>query len=153
MLPHPVQKPHPPIWIGGHTEPALRRTAMLGDAWHPIGLRGPAGLAPGELAQKVDRIRTLAQDAGRAPAPTGVAFRGTLDLWSRGAKTPVETPRPLAGPPDKVLTDLRAYQAAGVDTVVFDFPKPDPTLMVTLMRRVAREVRPRLARRTAAPAR
>jgi probable F420-dependent oxidoreductase len=149
MLPHPVQKPHPPIWIGGHTEPALRRTATLGDVWHPIGLRGPAGLAPDELAQKMERIRTLARQAGRDPASIGVAFRGPLDLWPRRGKPPADPLRPLAGPPDKVVADLRAYQAAGVDTVVFDFPKPDPAAMVAFMRRVAREVRPRLARRVA----
>ena len=149
MLPHPAQKPHPPIWVGGHSEPALRRTAVLGDAWHPIGLRGPVGLAPDELAQKMARIRALARQAGRDPASIGVAFRGPLDLRPARAKVTAETLRPLAGPPHKVVADLRAYQAAGVDTMIFDFPKPDPTAMVTLMRRVAREIRPRLARRVA----
>jgi probable F420-dependent oxidoreductase len=153
MLPHPVQKPHPPIWIGGHTEPALRRTATLGDAWHPIGLRGPAGLAPAELAEKMARLRALAREAGRDPASIGVAFRGPLDLWPAQAKLPADAPGPLSGPPGKVVADLRAYQAAGVDTIIFDFPKPDPAAMITLMRRVAREVRPRLARRPTARAR
>jgi hypothetical protein len=37
--------------------------------------------------------------------------------------------------------------------VIFDFPKPDPADMITLMRRVAREVRPRLARRPVSRAR
>ena len=35
--PKPVQKPHPPIWVGGESGPALRRTARIGDAWYPIG--------------------------------------------------------------------------------------------------------------------
>ena len=35
--PKPVQKPHPPIWVGGESGPALRRTANLGDGWYPIG--------------------------------------------------------------------------------------------------------------------
>ena len=35
--PQPVQKPHPPIWVGGESGPALRRTARLGDGWYPIG--------------------------------------------------------------------------------------------------------------------
>jgi probable F420-dependent oxidoreductase len=146
MYPKPVQKPHPPIWVGGHTEPALRRTAVLGDAWHPIGLRGAAGLAPDELAEKVARLRALAAEAGRDPASIGVAFRAPLDLApARGAAAPGEA-RPLAGPPAKVLADLHAYRAAGVDTFVFDFPRQEPAAMLTLMRRVAREIRPRLGR-------
>ena len=36
LLPVPVQKPHPPLLIGGNSKRALRRTAELGDAWHPF---------------------------------------------------------------------------------------------------------------------
>ena len=37
MAPKPVQKPHPPLWVGGESPPALRRVAKLGDGWYPIG--------------------------------------------------------------------------------------------------------------------
>jgi probable F420-dependent oxidoreductase len=37
FMPKPTQKPHPPIVFGGHTEPALKRTARLGDGWYGIG--------------------------------------------------------------------------------------------------------------------
>ena len=36
MLPTPVQKPHPPLLVGGNSKRALRRTVELGDAWHPF---------------------------------------------------------------------------------------------------------------------
>jgi probable F420-dependent oxidoreductase len=36
LLPTPVQKPHPPLLIGGNSKRALRRTAEFGDAWHPF---------------------------------------------------------------------------------------------------------------------
>ena len=36
MLPAPVQRPHPPLLIGGNSKRALRRTVELGDAWHPF---------------------------------------------------------------------------------------------------------------------
>ena len=35
--PKPLQKPHPPIWIGGESPKALKRAAKLGDGWYPIG--------------------------------------------------------------------------------------------------------------------
>ena len=37
FLPKPVQQPHPPIWVGGESRPAIRRAAQQGDAWYPIG--------------------------------------------------------------------------------------------------------------------
>src|SRR6201988_4411474 len=37
LEPKPVQRPHPPIWVGGESGPSLRRAAPLGDAWYPIG--------------------------------------------------------------------------------------------------------------------
>ena len=50
--PRPVQQPHPPIWVGGHSRAALRRTVQVGAAWHPIN-RPPAELRAGmaELAR------------------------------------------------------------------------------------------------------
>lgn len=36
--PTSIQRPHPPIWVGGQTAPALRRAAKFADVWHPTGL-------------------------------------------------------------------------------------------------------------------
>jgi probable F420-dependent oxidoreductase len=36
MLPKPVQRPHPPLLVGGNSKRALRRVVELGDAWHPF---------------------------------------------------------------------------------------------------------------------
>src|SRR5439155_288392 len=48
-LPQPVKKPHPPIWVGGHSRAALRRAARHGDGWHPVGANPAATLAPPEF--------------------------------------------------------------------------------------------------------
>ena len=49
--PRPVQKPHPPIWIGGHSNPSMRRAARFGDAW------APNFITRAELPSKLDFIR------------------------------------------------------------------------------------------------
>jgi probable F420-dependent oxidoreductase len=36
MLPRPLQKPHPPIWVGGNSKRAIRRAVELGDGWMPM---------------------------------------------------------------------------------------------------------------------
>lgn len=41
--PKPIQRPHPPIWIGGSSMAALRRAARVGDGWAPAGSQGGKG--------------------------------------------------------------------------------------------------------------
>lgn len=144
FLPKPAQKPHPPLWIGGHTEPALRRVAELGDAWHPIGLRPPALLHPPEYARAVERIREHARAAGRDPGAIALTFRAPLQLW--GKRKPAGERATFKGTADEVIADIRGYQAVGIRHFVFDLPAPDLKAMVETMERFAEEVRPKVAR-------
>ena len=59
--PKPVQKPHPPILIGGAFPHAARRTIDYGDGWIPIAGRGH------DVAAEIDEFRALARAAGRDP--------------------------------------------------------------------------------------
>jgi len=145
FLPKPRQRPHPPLWIGGHTEAALRRVAELGDAWHPIGLRPPALLHPPEYAGAVARLHGYARAAGRDPGAIALTFRAPLQLWGRRAKSPGEGGL-FKGTADAVARDIQSYQAVGVRHFVFDLPGPDPKAMAETMERFAEEVRPKVAR-------
>jgi probable F420-dependent oxidoreductase len=152
MYPKPVQKPHPPLWIAGHTPVALRRAGEIGDGWHPIGLRPPAGLTPAEYAEKAQQVRAHAARAGRRSEAIRLTFRAPMEIWPtrrlpKGATAhTVLQGSPLRGPAEKVAGDIRAYRRAGVEVFVFDFTEQDPRAMVETMERFARDVQPRVTR-------
>ena len=122
FLPKPVQKPHPPIWVGGHTPRALRRTAELGDAWHPVGAIPAAPMEPEELSGYLTTIRRYAERAGRDPGKIEVALKAPLNDT---ALTPAGHHRRFSGTPDEVLQDVGIYSDLGVDHIIFDIRKPD----------------------------
>ncbi len=139
VRPHPAQQPHIPIWIGGHSEAALKRVVEVGDGWHPLGLRPPVALYPLEMAAKVRRLREMAAAAGRDPAAITIAFKAPVKFEEApGTRTP------LAGSPAQIVEDLRAYVAAGVQHFVLDFSVPTVPAMVDVLERFAAEVRSRV---------
>ncbi len=119
FLPKPVQKPHPPIWIGGESAPAVRRAAQLGNGWHPLGVNPQSPLAtPEQLRHAMQRLASRAARAGRDPAEIEIGFRvAGLNLAYSGPDA--ERPR-FAGNPEQVAEDIRAYRDIGVSSLVFD---------------------------------
>src|SRR5207244_8963441 len=76
FAPKPTQKPHPPIWVGGESGPALRRTARLGDAWYPIGTNNAHLLDSLPRYQAgVARLCQLTAAAGRDPDAVALTYR------------------------------------------------------------------------------
>ena len=59
FAPKPRQTPHPPIWFGGNTMPALKRAVELGTGWHAVWV------TPEEVAEKAAIIRGLCDNAGK----------------------------------------------------------------------------------------
>ncbi len=140
VRPHPVQRPHIPIWIGGHSDAALGRVVAVGDGWHPLGLRPPVELYPDELRIRVARLREMAAAAGRDPAGITISFKAPLRFDGAGSGSPA----PLAGPPAKIVDDLGAYVAAGVEHFVLDFSVTAVPEMLDVLERFAADIRPRV---------
>jgi probable F420-dependent oxidoreductase len=136
--PHPIQKPNPPIWIGGHTRPALRRVALYGDGWLPIGGRPPANLPPSELADSIASIRRQAAEAGRGANALRVCFDTTIDFAATDG-------RPFSGSSESIAGQLRGYVEAGADSLVVSFGRQPPAQYEQCLRRFAEEVRPALS--------
>lgn len=139
--PRPVQRPHPPIWVGGHTRPALRRTARLGDGWLPVGGVEPAPLGPAEFAGLVAELRRLTEAAGRDPAAVTIAFAPRLRHTA--APLPGGTERkPFSGSSEQIAEDVETYRRLGVSHLSFDFRAPTLSETLERMDRFAREVMP-----------
>ena len=136
--PKPVQKPHPPIWIGGHAGPAIRRAAKYGDGWLPIGLRPPAVLEPEELAGKIASLRTQTARAGRPEDAVEVIF-STNVMFDNNAGP---SRRLVSGRPEQIAADLRLYQDLGVKSFILDFPADSVDRLQESMEKFAREVMP-----------
>jgi probable F420-dependent oxidoreductase len=153
-LPKPSQKNGIPVWIGGHTDAAVRRAGALGDGWHPIGLRPPAVLLPDEYAAKADMVRSTARSAGRDPDGITLSLRVPMEVRPRGTKGPTNGERPLfQGTAEEVAGDIDRYAALGVTHFVFDHVSPTMAGALTNMKRFASSVRPHIARIARRPAR
>jgi len=73
--PKPVQKPHPPILVGGAFPQAARRAVRYGDGWAPIAGRGPDG----DVNQFLPRFHEMQLEAGRDPQSVPVTLFGITE--------------------------------------------------------------------------
>lgn len=139
--PRPVQRPHPPIWVGGHTRPALRRTARLGDGWLPVGGVATAPLGPAEFASLVAELRRLAEAEGRDPASITIAFAPRLNHTATPLPGGAER-KPFNGSSEQIVEDVETYRRLGVSHLSFDFRATTLSETLERMDRFAREVMP-----------
>ncbi len=106
--PKPVQKPHPPIHVGGGFPGGARRAIRYGDGWIPIAGRDP-------VAENLAKFRKLAQQAGRDPDSIEVSLFGL-------------------GPDEGAI---KAAREAGVSRVVFGLPSAGRDSVLPLLDRYA----------------
>jgi probable F420-dependent oxidoreductase len=134
--PRPVQKPHPPIWVGGESGPSLRRAARFGDAWYPIGSNNKHLLDTlPRLAAGIARLRKLTADAGRDPASVSVVYRvkrygdAVPPVASDGER------RLFSGSIEDIVADLRGLRDLGVTAIDVEVEGHDADETLTNMRR------------------
>jgi probable F420-dependent oxidoreductase len=141
FAPKPVQKPHPPIWVGGESGPALRRAARLGTAWYPIGTNPahPLDSLP-RYRTGLARLHKAAREAGRDPATIALSYR----VAGYGAALPAKAAdgerRLFSGTPSEIVADLRALRDLGVSHVDFSFGGTTADEMLGAMKRFRDEI-------------
>ena len=140
-LPQPIQKPHPPIWVGGHSRPALRRVARLGDGWHPVGANPAVPLGPEELRASLDDLRRLTEAEGRDPSKLTISFKAPVYDAGRPV-APGALRRPFSGAPEQVAEDIALYSRLGVSELIFDFRSESVDESVERMEHFAETIKP-----------
>ncbi len=134
--PKPVQ-PAIPLWVGGSSPGAVKRTALRGDGWHPTGLP-PEGYALGK-----QEITELAAAAGRDPDMMTWSIRVEVEVHGRPSSDRAATRTTMPGDdPAMMRASIKAYQDAGVEHVVLALNSGDVPAIKRLMETIANEVLP-----------
>src|SRR4051794_22099730 len=114
FLPKPVQRPHPPLWIGGRSDAAVRRAARDGDAWHP------SHLTVDELRRQIPELRAACERAGRSPDEVAVTTRRRLVL--DGSQTDADADRVLRGEAGAIAATVAELEHVGVAHLIVELP-------------------------------
>ena len=113
--PKPVQKPHPPIYMGAFVPRALKRLAKYADGWNPVAIPLDG------MAQMFESIKQLAKEAGRDPSRIELVIRAHPEI----ADKPLGKERSLfSGTLDQIKEDIAGCRNIGAHEIHFD-----PTFM------------------------
>ena len=152
MYPKPVQKPRPPILIGGYVDRVLKRAAVNGDGWLTYFYR------PEDFAKSWGKIRGFAQEAGKDPdsllngaqLPIMVGkSRAAVESemmdwlgkeWDFASWSDSTKDSAILGTVEECVEQLKAHQAAGVQKIIF-VPYKYEMEQIEI---IAREIVPRL---------
>ena len=151
MFPKPVQKPRPPILIGGYVDRVLKRAAVAGDGWLTYFY------TPESFAKSWNKVRAFAEEAGKDPdlltscnqLPIMVGERADVEepmnawlnaewdfaSWSESTKDSA-----IMGTVDECVEQLRAHIDAGVHRIIF-VPYKYEAAQAEI---IAKEIMPRL---------
>ncbi len=130
--PKPVQNPHPPIYIGGNSPAALRRTAKMADAWHPFKI------TPEMLAESRPLLDAALEEAGRPADGFPIAPKIALTFQDGPAGA---GQAPSEGRPQDIVDTLRRFRDAGATEFCFDIMTETLPVALDTMERFAQEVR------------
>jgi probable F420-dependent oxidoreductase len=107
----PVQKPHPPIYLGAFVPAALKRLARLADGWNPVFLPIPV------MAEMFSNIKRMAKEAGRDPSKIVMIVHAGLEITEK----PLGNDRPIfSGSLEQISDDVKGCAKIGANEVFFD---------------------------------
>ena len=145
FLPRPVQQPHIPIWVGGESKAALRRTVTHGDAWYPVGSNPQYPLNTiARYSQALERLYSIADQHKRDPASIQLAYwahwpnDGEPIILSDGQR------HLFTGTADQIVEDIGVFRELGVQHMFFNFQREDILSSVRRMEEFVDRILPQL---------
>lgn len=136
--PKPVQKPYPPILVGGGSGAALKRTARFGDGWHALRQ------TPRQIREKLTTLRELTEAAGRDASRLRISISLPIRFGGDDSSQPPPDRTSLKGSPESIAETITAYGDAGVEEIVISVGSRKKSDHETALKRIAEEVAPRL---------
>jgi probable F420-dependent oxidoreductase len=133
----PVTEGGPPIWVGGNTEPGLRRALRLGDGWHGFEVY------PEDMPDIRQRLARLGEEVGRDPADLELSVARGLVPPGREEESFIPDRRMLGGSTQAIVDELGRYGDEGVSMVLIQVSLLAPNVPEAL-EWVAAEVLPKL---------
>jgi probable F420-dependent oxidoreductase len=142
--PKPVQRPGPPIWVGGEGVAARKRAVALGDGWYPT-IRNPKEPLddPARFAAAMADVHAHARAAGRDPASLDVAIFAPGYAPGKPQAGRDGKRMTFTGSADEIAGDARAFAAAGVRHINIGFESNDLAEAMDKMEFLAREIMPK----------
>jgi len=124
FAPKPVQKPHPPLWIGGNSPGAFRRVVALGDGWHA------SPRTPADFREGLAKLHATAEAARRPWETIEISLRFGLSdaLLGQG--------------PQLAIDQLGEYKRLGVRHALIEFRRDELKRMLEILDLVAKTIRP-----------
>jgi len=113
IAPRPVQRPRPPLLIGGSSEAAYRRSGVRGDGWI-----SSSRASLDDIRFAIATMRDAAERVGKSPASMRCVVRGVTVV--RPASNDASDRLPLHGSLEQIRDDIGKVAEAGVDELFFD---------------------------------
>jgi probable F420-dependent oxidoreductase len=143
FYPKPIQKPHPPIWIGGISKKAIARAVELGNGWHPVWL------SPDQMEEKILYLKGIAKEKGRNLDNFVLSIRNRLRiLKTTEVKKPEFTESrgqctfSFHGTPEEIIYKVRQFESIGVSHIIFDLDAENDKEMFHTIKQFSKDIMP-----------
>ncbi len=143
FYPKPIQKPHPPIWIGGISKKAIVRAVELGNGWHPVWLR------PDQMKKKIRYLKRVAKEKERNLDNFVFSIRNRLRILKTTEAKKPDLSRvrgqytfSIYGTTEEIIHKVRKFESIGVSHIVFDLDVEDDDEMFNTLERFSKDIMP-----------